>query len=339
MAFSIHINMYNIYYYNKMAKISIIIRCYNEEKYIGRLLVGIMQQLKEDDIEIILVDSGSTDATLSIASQYPIKVVYIPPEEFSFGRALNLGCSKAKGDYFVFISAHCWPVYNDWLKQLIKPFDDKNVGLVYGKQRGNEESFYSELQLFKSYFSNLSLMNQTHPFCNNANCVIPRSLWEKQQYDEELTGLEDLDWAKKILSKGYTIAYSAEAEIVHVHQASNQNIFNRYKREAIALKNIYPDEKFTLLNFLSLSLRNIYNDAYVARKEGVLHNNLKDIFRFRIMQFWGTYKGNSQKIKIDIDLKRTFYYPCSDKKNLIIENNEKKIDYQSVYSEDKKHDY
>ena len=44
---------------------SIVIRAYNEEKHIGRLLEGIKQQTLKD-VEIILVDSGSTDRTLAI---------------------------------------------------------------------------------------------------------------------------------------------------------------------------------------------------------------------------------------------------------------------------------
>ncbi|MGB7712111.1 MAG: glycosyltransferase [Microcoleus sp.] len=77
-----------------MVKCSVVIRCYNEEQHIGRLLSGIMEQSVRD-VEIILVDSGSTDATVAIASRYPIKLLSIQPQEFSFGRALNLGCQAA----------------------------------------------------------------------------------------------------------------------------------------------------------------------------------------------------------------------------------------------------
>ncbi|MFB8794966.1 MAG: glycosyltransferase [Microcoleus sp.] len=49
-----------------MVKCSVVIRCYNEEQHIGRLLSGIMEQSVRD-VEIILVDSGSTDATVGIA--------------------------------------------------------------------------------------------------------------------------------------------------------------------------------------------------------------------------------------------------------------------------------
>lgn len=292
--------------------ISIIIRCYNEEKYIGRLLAGIREQTRKD-IEIILVDSGSTDATLSIASQYPIKVVYISPEEFSFGRALNLGCRQATGEYLVFISAHCWPVYKDWLTCMTAPFEDQNVALVYGKQRGNEVTHFSEHQIFEKWFPNSAEQDQNHPFCNNANCAIRKSIWEKIPYDEDLTGLEDLDWAKKAVEDGYKIVYCPDAEIIHVHMETPQKVYNRYRREAIALKKIYPDEKFTLWNVLSLSFRNILGDLIVARREGVLRQNIREIISFRIMQFWGAYKGNSEKM--ESNLKKIFYYPPDVKKS------------------------
>ena len=88
-----------------MPKVSIVIRCYNEEQHIGRLLSGLIQQTVEE-LEIIVVDSGSTDSTVAIASCYPIKLVSIKPEDFSFGRSLNLGCQAATGEFIVIASAH-----------------------------------------------------------------------------------------------------------------------------------------------------------------------------------------------------------------------------------------
>ncbi|NIW46224.1 MAG: glycosyltransferase, partial [Gammaproteobacteria bacterium] len=67
-----------------------IIRAFNEEEHIGRLLTGILQQTVTD-VEIILVDSGSTDATVAIASHYPVKIVHIRPQDFTFGYSLNRG--------------------------------------------------------------------------------------------------------------------------------------------------------------------------------------------------------------------------------------------------------
>jgi glycosyltransferase involved in cell wall biosynthesis len=116
----------------------VVIRGYNEGQHIGRLLSGIVHQTVSD-VEIILVDSGSTDATLSIAARYPIKILSISPEEFSFGRALNLGCRAASNEFIVIASAHVYPVHQDLLERLLAPFAEPQVALVYGKQRGVEQ--------------------------------------------------------------------------------------------------------------------------------------------------------------------------------------------------------
>ena len=289
-----------------MYKCSIVIRCYNEEQHIGKLLEGIIKQTVKD-VEIILVDSGSTDATVSIASRYPVKILSIQPEEFSFGKALNLGCQEANSDLIVIASAHVYPVYCDWLENLLTPFRDPQIALVYGKQQGNELTKYSEHQVFAKWFPTQSDWNQPHPFCNNANAAIRRSLWQQLSYDEKLTGLEDLDWAKRAQKLGYKIAYTANAPIVHVHDESLARIYNRYRREAIALKQIFPQEHFHFWDFIRLFIGNMVSDYYHAWHDGVIRPNLEEIFLFRLMQFWGTYKGFHDRVSSQ--LKRTFYYP------------------------------
>ena len=124
-------------------KYSIVIRCYNEEEHIGKLLRGIFEQTISN-VELIIVDSGSTDSTLEIASEYPVKIVSIKPSEFTFGRSLNLGCQEATGEYIVIVSAHVYPVYQDWLSNLIAPFSDPKVALTYGRQQGNETTKYQK---------------------------------------------------------------------------------------------------------------------------------------------------------------------------------------------------
>ncbi len=293
----------------RIPRCSVVIRCYNEEQHIGRLLSGLMQQTLKDSLEIIVVDSGSTDATVAIATRYPIKLLTIRPEEFSFGRSLNLGCQQATGEVITIASAHVYPVYTDWLEQLLRPFETPDVALVYGKQRGNELTQYSEHQLFAAWFGEVSRPRQRHPFCNNANAAIRRELWEQLPYDEELTGLEDLDWARRVMGQGYHIVYSADAEIIHVHEETPERIYNRYRREAIALKKIFPGETFTLWDFLWLAASNTLSDYFHAIHDGVVASNLADIATFRLMQFWGTYRGFTHRTPLTGQLKQAFYYP------------------------------
>ena len=294
-------------------KCSIVIRAYNEEKHIGRLLEGLRQQTVSD-VEIILVDSGSTDGTVAIAESFGARVVRIRPEEFTFGRSLNFGVRAATREWVVIASAHVYPVYPDWLETLLRPFDDPRVALTYGKQRGPETAKFSEQQIYHQWYPETSKPNQETAFCNNANAAIRKSLWDKHPYDETLTGLEDLEWAKWAKDQGHAIAYVAEAEIIHVHNETPQGVFNRYRREAMAFRRIHPESHFSVYDFLRLTAVNILSDLYHAALEGVLWKNLASIFWFRYMQFNGTRHGHRETSLVTPQLRETFYYARERKK-------------------------
>jgi rhamnosyltransferase len=301
---------------------SIVIRACNEEKHIAQLLDGIGQQtLKEP--EIFLVDSGSTDHTLEIASRYPVQVVQIQPEEFTFGYSLNQGISHSHGDLIVIASAHVYPVYPDWLESLTAPFADPQVALSYGKQRGNARNKFSEQQIFQHWYPDHSQPHQPYPFCNNANAAIRRSLWESQRYDETLPGLEDLEWAHRIMARGYAISYVAEAEVVHVHEETPSGVYNRYRREAMAFKRLFPQENYHLGNLLHNLSTNIASDLTQAAHQGQLSAHFEEIFWFRWMQFWGTYQGYQQSGPLTWQLRQTFYYPRGTR--LLVANNRRDI--------------
>ena len=292
---------------------SIVIRAYNEDKHIGRLLEGIRQQTIKD-VEIILVDSGSTDKTVSVAESFGARIVHIPSDEFTFGRSLNFGVQAATREFVAIVSAHVYPVYPDWLESLLRPFEDEHVALTYGKQRGYEGSKYSEHQIFHRWYPDESKPDQETAFCNNANAAIRKSLWEKNPYDETLTGLEDLAWAKWAKEQGYKIAYVAEAEIVHIHNETPLGVYNRYRREAMAMRKIYPEANFNLYDFFRSTLTNIFSDLWHAVGEDVLLKNIASIFWFRIMQFHGTRMGHRETSLVTPQLRETFYYARERKK-------------------------
>ncbi len=288
---------------------SIIIRAFNEEKHLGKLLDGIARQETPHAVEVILVDSGSTDRTVRIAQDRGVRVVHIRPEEFSFGRALNFGCRYATGNVLLFASAHVYPVYTNWLEAMLDPFADPAVALTYGRQIGNHQSKFSEQQLFAKWFPGQSNYDQRIPFCNNANAAIRRSVWETLPYDETLTGLEDLHWASAVLDRGHRIAYEADAVMVHVHEETPRKVFNRYYREAMAFKRLKPHARFSLLDAAYLTLTNILSDGVAATRDGVFWRHAAEIAWFRTLQFWGTYQGYRSVGTLDRTLRERFYYP------------------------------
>ncbi len=293
---------------------SLVIRAYNEEKYIGRLLEGIRQQTLKD-VEIILVDSGSTDETISVAQSFGARIVRIPSSDFTFGRSLNLGIQEATRELIVIASAHVYPVYPDWIAALLYPFQNENIALTYGKQRGPETAHFSEQQIYYQWYPDVSKPRQATAFCNNANAAIRKSLWQQNPYDEALTGLEDLAWGKWAKEQGYDIAYVAEAEIIHVHNETPDGVFNRYRREAMAFKKIFPEAHFSLYDFVRLTTMNILSDLWHAAREGELWKNIAPIVRFRIMQFHGTRLGYQESGLLTPQLRQTFYYARERKTN------------------------
>jgi glycosyltransferase involved in cell wall biosynthesis len=259
-------------------------------------------------VEVILVDSGSTDATAAIAAQYGATVVHISPADFTFGRSLNLGLAAATCDLVAIASAHVYPVYPDWLERLLEPFADPAVALSYGRQRGDEKSKFSEQQIFARWYPDRPEPRQGHAFCNNANAAIRRSLWEQHPYDETLTGLEDLAWAKWAREKGHVIAYVPEAEVIHVHIETPRGVLNRYRREGMAFKRIYPEAHFSLYDLVRNLLSSISFDLLHAARARQLWRNLLSIFWFRYNQFRGTYQGYRHSGLLTPDLRQTFYY-------------------------------
>jgi glycosyltransferase involved in cell wall biosynthesis len=293
-----------------MPRCSVVIRACNEEKYLGRLLTGLLRQSCRD-LEIVLVDSGSTDSTVAIASRYPVRVVHFPKDDFTFGRSLNFGIEHTAGELVVVASAHVYPLYEDWIERLLAPFEDPQVGLTYGKQRGNEITKFSERRIFERWFPDEPIADQRNPFCNNANAAVRRSVWRDLRYDETLTGLEDLDFARRLQHVGQRIAYVPEAVIAHIHEERPLRIYNRYRREAIALARIMPAERFHAWDFLRLLIGNVVSDAYHAAQQRMFWANIAGIATFRLMQFWGTYRGFVGKGPVTSDLKRKFYYPTA----------------------------
>lgn len=314
---------------------SVVIRTYNEEKYLDRLLTGVMAQ-KSDlvDIEAVIIDSGSTDRTLEIANKHNCRITHIRKQDFTFGRSLNEGCEFANGDFLVFVSGHCFPVNDDWIHELVKPLVEGKADYSYGKQEGAETTKYSEYQHFKKFFPDYSKIPQEGYFCNNANAAITRKAWQRYKFDESLTGLEDMFLAKQLVNEGGKIAYVATAPVYHIHDESWKQVRTRYEREAYALQKIMPEVHFTKSDFLRFFASSLLNDFSVAIKDKVFLRKAKEIFLFRLMLYWGTYRGNHEVRQLSQSMKHRYFYP-TDKNSSEKDSYEQAASRSSVTNESK----
>ena len=136
-----------------MKLVSIVIRTLNEARYLPELLEAIKNQVRESfDIEVVVVDSGSSDMTIRIAEEFGCRITTISKKLFTFGRSLNVGSEFANGDILVYVSGHCIPTNEEWLKNLINPLILGKAGYTYGRQIGRETTKFSEKKIFEKYY-------------------------------------------------------------------------------------------------------------------------------------------------------------------------------------------
>ena len=295
-------------------KISVVIRTLNEERYLGELCSSISRQkfnapLQDVLVEIVLVDSGSSDRTLQIARDHNCRIEKIHRKDFSFGRSLNLGCEIAKGEILVFVSGHCVPLDDYWLSNLCAPIVNGRAEYAYGRQLGGENSRLSEYQIFAKYYPMESMIPQNGFFCNNANSAILKSSWEKYKFNEEITGLEDMDLAKRLVQNSGKVAYVANSAVYHHHYETWPQVRRRFEREAIALQGILPQVHVSLLDTIRYILASVISDVKIAKERGMLSKNFIEIVLYRYYQYTGVYIGNHQHRRLSRAEKERYFYP------------------------------
>ena len=249
-----------------MTKVSIIIRTKNEEVWISSCLNSILNQTFKD-FQVVIVDNQSTDLTLKILENLPIKIVKYEPNDgiYKPGESLNKGINYLKADYYAFISAHCIAKNEYWLEEFIEEIEsnDKYAG-VYGKQ---EPLAYSSAQTKRDLaiaFGSDPRTQFTDPFFHNANSIIKHEALFPDLFNEKISNIEDRDWANRKIGEGWLIRYSAKSTVYHYHGIHHDNNPSRLNKTADVLKNIGIKQKKGVKNTFSLafiiSLRS--NDSF-----------------------------------------------------------------------------
>jgi rhamnosyltransferase len=293
--------------------VSIIIRTLNEERYLPELLSSIASQKTVFSCEIILIDSGSTDNTLTVAENYNCQILHISRDEFTFGRSLNRACEAAQGTYLGFISGHCIPCDQHWLQNLVEPLLHGIVQYCYGRQVGGQQTYWSECQIFAKYFPEERSVPQQGFYCNNANSAILAETWKRYKFNEELTGLEDMHLAKRLVSDQGKVGYAAEASVYHIHHESWRQVQRRFEREALALQEICPEVLLRRRDLLRYFSRGVIRDLLAGMPATFTLKTFQQIIRYRFHQYVGSHSGNHLHKRMSSELRETYFYPTPSK--------------------------
>ena len=207
---------------------SVVIRTHNEERWIGHAIQSVLDYLEKP--EIIIVDNGSTDKTIDIVKSFiqdpaleteakfnytKIKIKYI--DNYSPGKALNVGVKHSSNKYVLIISAHC--VLNKInIKNHIAQL--KKYVCVFG----NQIPIWNGKKITKRYlwsnFINKKVENmfsklENRYFFHNAACIFKKTSVKKIPFDESLSGKEDRYWANKIIKMNLKYLYDPEFSVEH----------------------------------------------------------------------------------------------------------------------------
>ncbi|MCC2631436.1 MAG: glycosyl transferase [Patescibacteria group bacterium] len=208
-----------------MKSVSIIVRAYNESAQLKLLLESLKSQdYPRELIEIVVVDNGSKDDTVSVAKEYGVKVIVLSQDDFSYPMSSNAGISAAAGEIIVLASAHSLPLSKEWLGSGLVHFSDEKVAGVYGTTLARwKMSWIESVATYPVYWilklrGAYAVKKKGIGVLGATNCAIRKSLWIDHHFDESYgAGGEDTEWAGWALSKGLKVIFEPDFSVYHSH--------------------------------------------------------------------------------------------------------------------------
>jgi rhamnosyltransferase len=215
-------------------RLTALIRCRDEERGIGALIDTLRAQTLAASLEIVVIDSGSRDGTVAEVRRRGIEPLRISPDEFTYGRSLNLAAAAASAPICLSISAHARPLDQGWAARLVSAFDDARVACAYGPWR---EPF--GLRPLRTPLLQDLEHAQAHPLWgySNSSGAFRRELWVRRRFDERLRADEDLEWAWYWLRRGWLVRLDPALAVHHSHADEGPvRTFRRRRAEAAAVR-------------------------------------------------------------------------------------------------------
>jgi len=229
--------------------ISVAIPTRNAGNGFREVLDKIRIQIGVGEVEIVVVDSDSSDQTREIAVNTGAKVYKIERKDFNHGGTRNFAISKTNGEVIALLTQDALPENEHWLYALVNAvLDNPDVSGAYSRQipqvnapfwvrqQMEEHGVLSEekrVQYLKEddSFGAMSPMQRVQ-LCtfDNVSSAIRREAWEEHPFPKVLFA-EDIEWARGEIMRGHKLVYQPDSCVIHSHQP---NPFQEFARVKIA---------------------------------------------------------------------------------------------------------
>ena len=264
--------------------VTICIPTKNGGAQLEEVLKAVYSQKTMLSYEVVCVDSGSSDNTIAIITQFPgVRLHIIPPEQFGHGKTRNLAASLGTGEFIVFLTQDALPASEDWLDNLVNAVKkDSNCVLGFGIHYAYPGCNVLDERDIRLHFNGFGIENTYYSlddpkryavdegyrhllaFSSDNNACLRRSVFEKYPYpDVEFS--EDQIWARKMIELGYSKVYCPTAPVYHSHNYPVREYFRRYYDEYKGLRQIHDYKMVKKIRSIpSLSYALVRNDvAYI----------------------------------------------------------------------------
>ena len=208
-----------------------LVRVKNEIAALPAFWTALEQQTIFRRIEIIFMDSGSTDGTIEFLRSKPCDLYYLKGE-FNFGRSCNQIASLSKAQILVFLSGHVLLAQNDALEQIAELLEHAPFGAAYFRQVPNHTlgcNAYEIAHLRRRFPSGEGIIRLHRPGAfSNAASAIARAAWERQPF-MEIAASEDFVWASQHLNAGGDLFYLPQLRVMHSHNETPEGVYRRVR--------------------------------------------------------------------------------------------------------------
>ncbi len=273
-------------------KVSVVILVLNGGPILRRSVASLLSQKSAEQLEILLLDSGSTDGSESLCEEFPVRLESIAAAEFRFGYARNLAFGMAHGDYIATISQDYIPGDNGWLDRLIAPIrNGADVALGRGIPHPDRRPFFWETRRFAFTRESRKFIDDHGGHGFSCMCLATRrDVWEATGFGDDVLMGEDKYFQRECFENGYRrVEYVAAASGYHGHKFTVRSLFRRCENEGFGWQFVDVEYPFSAM-LLDLLAPTSYAKLVLALARFQIRTAAEALFIW--LRPIAVYKGN-----------------------------------------------